>query len=144
MTPLSQSIKIISEILGIPVENVKEAISQAISLSEERGEPYTLICKKCNNREFCLLLKIIPVPEEYLIDVLGCIIYLDRDEKLSPEIEIIIRFSKIIRTYDKKIAFYIPLELSGKAVKILCREHSPSEEFTLRSLAYEEGIIYDE
>jgi len=136
--------KIISEILGIPFEKIRETISQAISLSEEHGEPYTLICKTCGSREFCLLLKIIPVPEEYLIDVLGCIIYVNKDERLSPEIEIIIRFSKIIRTYDKEIAFYIPLELSGKAVKILCREHSPSEKISIRNLTYEEGIIYDE
>ncbi len=142
--PLMRSIDTFTEVLNLSSNKINEIIKNAIIKSEELGEPYTLICKKCNNREFCLLLKIIPIPEEYLIDVLGCIIYLSRNEKITPDIEMIIRFSKIIRTYNERIAFYISPELSGKAVKILCRDHSPDEKITVKALPYEEGIIYDE
>ncbi len=139
-----RSIDTIIEVLSLSANKINEIIEKAVTKSEELGEPYTLICRKCNNREFCLLLKITPVPEEYLINVLGCIVYLSRNEKITSDIEIIIRFSKIIRTYNERIAFYIPPELSGKAVKILCRDHSLDEKITIKALPYEEGIIYDE
>jgi hypothetical protein len=84
------------------------------------GSPYYVVCFKCNMIYPCIFIHHDPFSDDETNKVLGLLVFVESSSELDEKIELLFKTTKVIRSYGKRTAFYIPYKYTLSVMNRLC------------------------
>ncbi len=125
------------------IKNIKDLMEKLDEVYIVYGSPFITVCGYCRRNFYvCLLVRRTPMDvEEFDDEPLGVLVFVSNKYELDENIELLMRKSKVVRSYGPGTGFYIPLDDMGIVLKRLCRD-ARIENVEINALKYEEALVY--